>query len=96
MSIISDTCAGVEIGRQASLRWMCRKVWRFKSSPAHKNKKSSDFLGSFFVRGLEQERGRENESFPVVEAGALLRWNRKGPKRRNGVTSSEIPLPRTK
>ena len=48
------------------------------------------------MRGLEQERGRENESFPVVEAGALLRWNRKGPKRRNGVTSIEIPLPRTK
>src|SRR3990170_1286166 len=28
-------CAGAGIGRQAWLRAMCRKAWRFKSSPAH-------------------------------------------------------------
>ncbi len=29
-------CPGVEIGRQAPLRWVCRKVWRFESSPGHR------------------------------------------------------------
>jgi len=38
--------AGAGIGRQAWLRAMCRKAWRFKSSPAHSRIKSP-FLGIF-------------------------------------------------
>ena len=28
-------CAGVVTGSQAGLRFLCRKAWRFESSPAH-------------------------------------------------------------
>ena len=29
--------AGGEIGKHAGLRCLCRKAWRFESSPAHRN-----------------------------------------------------------
>ena len=30
------TCPGGEIGNRARFRYVCRKAWRFKSSPGHK------------------------------------------------------------
>lgn len=42
--ILVKACAGVVIGSQAPLRWVCRKAWRFKSSPAHKIKTAKAVL----------------------------------------------------
>ncbi len=35
MLTLVSVCPGVEIGRQAPLRWVCRKMCWFESSPGH-------------------------------------------------------------
>ncbi len=47
-AICTGTRAGAGIGRQAWLRAMCRKTWRFKSSPAHKMMQIPDRVSGIF------------------------------------------------
>ena len=48
-----NTSPGGEIDIQVSLRCICRKVWRFKSSPGHHKKRSAFCRPFLMVRGLE-------------------------------------------
>ena len=50
------SCAGGGIGIHVRLRCVCRKAWRFKSSPAHKTKPERVFC---FVRRASKARGED-------------------------------------
>jgi hypothetical protein len=74
--------AGAGTGRQAWLRAMCRKAWRFKSSPAHhtlvpvffgRQEKIPGFAGIFVFlnsapKGFALERDRRNPVESLIGA----------------------------
>src|SRR5690606_373931 len=87
-----QTCAlpisGGGIGRRAWFRSMCRKVWRFESSPGHhrftENPAKSADLAGFFVfaqtAGGRQNLAHDTTGYPIVYSTLSLHracsWHR--------------------